>query len=181
MIDELILNVEQLRCLASPVRNDVLTRLRLLGEASAREVAEALGRSPASVHYHLLALVEAGLVEEAYRKPSPRKPESFYRSAARRLILPKAEDRDAEVQQATRQTLLAQLRRLAREYEDAFDRAEASPEIRPAMQFITYATRLSPADLETFKQKVRDLAEFAETHRTDDGLPVRWSSIIHPI
>ena len=83
MVEEIILDAEQLRCLSSPPCNQMLHTLRTLERASASEAAKAIGKSPATAHHHLKTLQSHGLVEEALRRPTARKPEVVYQLAAR--------------------------------------------------------------------------------------------------
>jgi len=54
-----------LRCLASPVRQEIVDTLESLGgEASVALLAEALGKPADGLYYHLRQLTRAGVIEE---------------------------------------------------------------------------------------------------------------------
>src|SRR5579862_7479 len=90
-----VLTADQLRCLASPVRNDVFAALRAVGTGSAREIAARIGRSPESIHYHLKSLLTCGLIRVTEKRPAPKKPEAMYAPTFGKLKLPTgAEERN---------------------------------------------------------------------------------------
>lgn len=53
---------DQVRSLASTVRQDLIDTVQALGRASVPELAEHLSRPPDSLYYHVRALLEAGLL-----------------------------------------------------------------------------------------------------------------------
>lgn len=55
---------DQLRALAHPLRSRLLAQLRVHGQATATELATALGTHTGATSYHLRKLDEAGLVED---------------------------------------------------------------------------------------------------------------------
>lgn len=70
---------EQIRLLSSAVRQEIVDTLGALGgEASVAAMAEHLGRPADGLYYHLRALVDGGLVEEA---PATDDDERRYRLA----------------------------------------------------------------------------------------------------
>lgn len=58
-----------LRVLAHPVRSRLVAELRLLGRATATQLAEILETNTGVTSYHLRALAEAGLVVDAEAEP----------------------------------------------------------------------------------------------------------------
>lgn len=63
---------EALRVLAHPLRSRLVAELRLLGQATATDLAEILETNTGVTSYHLRALEEAGLIVEA--EPGPDRP-----------------------------------------------------------------------------------------------------------
>ena len=81
---------DQLECLASAVRLDIIDQLIGRGPLSVKQLASALGRQPSSVYYHIDMLQKADLVVEAGTQVSNRRTEVLYETRARRLRLKKA-------------------------------------------------------------------------------------------
>lgn len=55
---------DQLRALAHPLRSRLLAQLRVHGQATATDLATALGTHTGATSYHLRRLAEAGLIED---------------------------------------------------------------------------------------------------------------------
>lgn len=85
-----ILDQRQLRCLASPVRQDIVDRLAASGPMSAAELAEALAMNATAFYRHLKILDDCGLVRRAGARVKNRRTEALYAAPARRLLLEKA-------------------------------------------------------------------------------------------
>jgi DNA-binding transcriptional ArsR family regulator len=73
------LNGEQLRALAHPLRNRILSALRSDGPSTATRVAERLGSNSGKTSYHLRILGEVGLVIEETERGNAR--ERWWRAA----------------------------------------------------------------------------------------------------
>jgi DNA-binding transcriptional ArsR family regulator len=69
---------EQIRCLASPVRQEIVDTLQALGTASAADLAAELGRPADGLYYHLRSLLETGLVVAAGHRGAGRRREAVY-------------------------------------------------------------------------------------------------------
>jgi predicted ArsR family transcriptional regulator len=173
------LTAPQLACLASPVRSQVFMTLRRLNQASTREIAEEMGREPEVIHYHVNALTKAGLIHEAFRRPTKRKPEAVYKSTSRTFSLPDPRDRP-ELAAAARKAVSTGLRQAARGLEAASIQAEANPALRRHIHIINTAMRLSPEDAEVFIDMIESAVAFARDHESKEGTPLRWSSIVFP-
>lgn len=173
------LNSQQLTCLASPTRNQVFMSLRKLGRASARELAEDLGRDPELLHYHLKSLLKAGLIRESGRRPTARKPEAVYESTATRYRLPDL-DKQPELASITRKAVAAGMRESLRKYLSAAERAEGEPELRSFMHIIRAGVRLSPEDAQEFMRLIESASEFAKDHERKDGVRLQWASLVSP-
>lgn len=174
-MDEIQLSAAQLKCLASPACNDVLQALRAMGQASAREIAGRLNRSPATVHYHMKCLIDCGLVREAFRRPTKRKPEAVFELVSTRLRLPRVAP-DSEEGVLARQAVAAGLRQVMRGYE----KAAASPTVGRPPHVLRAQIRLQPADLERFLEMLEAASRFANEHRVEDAPLMHWSSVVYP-
>jgi DNA-binding transcriptional ArsR family regulator len=176
MID---LNSQQLTCLASPTRNQVFMSLRKLGKASARELAEDLDRDPELLHYHLKALLKAGLIRESGRRPTARKPEGLYEATASQYRLPDLVEQP-ELASITRKAVAAGMRETVRKYLAAAERAESEPELRRSMHIIRANLRLSPDDAQEFMRLIEAASDFAKEHERKDGVRLQWASLVSP-
>lgn len=85
-----ILREEQLECLNSAVRIDIIDHLVGRGPMSIKQLAASLGRQPSSIYYHIDMLQQVGLVVEAGTQVSNRRTEVLYQTPAPRVRLKKA-------------------------------------------------------------------------------------------
>lgn len=75
----------------SPAQRQVVVALKRRGEASAEELAEALGITPSGVRQHLAALRAAGVVAARQERGRPGRPTDLYHSTdLAQAVLPKA-------------------------------------------------------------------------------------------
>ena len=175
-MDTVELTLPQLKCLASPACNAIYVALRGLGQASAAEIGRSVGRSPATVHYHVKCLLESGLVREAFRRPTTRKPEAVFEPAAQRVRLPKTGP-DSGVSEYARRAVVAGLRQVMRGYERA---ARETSEESGGIHVLRAQLRLKPADLDRFVEMIEAASKFAEANRTEEEAITHWSSICYP-
>ena len=82
-----ILRPDQIRCLASARRQEILDRLVATGPASVRECAAGLGMAPSAVYHHLHRLEAVGLVVAAGSRIVQRRTERIYAPVASRVRL----------------------------------------------------------------------------------------------
>lgn len=85
-----ILREDQLECLSSTVRTDIIDHLVGRGPMSIKQLAASLGRQPSSIYYHIDMLQKVGLVIEAGTQVSNRRTEVLYQTPAPRIRLKKA-------------------------------------------------------------------------------------------
>jgi DNA-binding transcriptional ArsR family regulator len=178
-MSHLTLNAEQLACLASPARNEVFMQLRTLGQGSIGDIARAIGRKPEAVHYHVKALVAAGLASQAYRRHSTKKPEAVFAPIGKEVRLPKG-PQEPEVAALMRKAVAAGFRQTARGYLAASKAAESDSETRRWMHVIRLNARLSPEDAQEFISRIEAAVRFADQHRNDEGIKLIWSSVTYP-
>lgn len=72
------LTASQLGTLASSARLAIVQRLDIDGAATARELAQRLGRPPTALYHHLDQLEQAGLIHVVERRSTGRRPEAVY-------------------------------------------------------------------------------------------------------
>ena len=173
------LNAKQLACLSSPARNEVFMRLRTLGRASIADIARDLEKKPEAVHYHVKALLAAGLAKEAFKRSGVKKPEWVYESVGNKWRLPKARP-GSEVAVQSRKAVLAGFRQVARGYQRAAEASERDPKLRAKMHAIRMNVRLKPSDARAFIDLIENAVAFADERRDEAGARLIWSSIVFP-
>lgn len=150
-----------------------------MGEASIREIAEHLGRSPESVHYHVRSLLKANLIKAAFKRQVARKPETVYTSVSESYILPNPSEQP-ELALLIRKSITAGLRQVIRGYEEASRHAEKDPSAREHIHVIRVVFRLSPEDAKEVARRIDELSNFIAERRQEDGVQLHWSSIVYP-
>jgi DNA-binding transcriptional ArsR family regulator len=86
-VTRMIRKPEELRALASPVRQEIADVLSARGPMSAAELAAALGRAADALYVHQRALERVGLVRRAGVRRRNRRTEALFRAAAPELKL----------------------------------------------------------------------------------------------
>ncbi|WMJ69227.1 helix-turn-helix domain-containing protein [Stenotrophomonas sp. 24(2023)] len=81
----LALTPAQLGVLASSTRLAIIQRLDVDGQASARELAERLGRPVTALYHHMVQLENAGLIAVVGQRATGRRPEAVYAVVSRQL------------------------------------------------------------------------------------------------
>jgi DNA-binding transcriptional ArsR family regulator len=93
-----ILRRDQLLCLSSAVRMDLVDHLAGRGPLSVRELAIAVGMQPSAVYHHLRQLIAVDLVREAGSRVVNRKSEKLYETPSRKMRLRRALEDPANAQ-----------------------------------------------------------------------------------
>ena len=75
-------SAQQIRALASTVRQELIDALQALGTASVPELAKQLGRPADALYYHLRALQRVGLVRKVGHRQQARHVEALYSTVA---------------------------------------------------------------------------------------------------
>jgi len=169
----MVLNREQLACLASPSRTAVYTALRVASRGTAAEISAALGRKRAGVHYHLQELEACGLIRVVEMRRGRRRPEAVYAPTHERVTLPT--DTDPDVAQLRRKATLARLRQSMREFDAAIQR-DAGP-----ISILASPLRLREGDLAEFESAVMAALEAARSRHRENGIPLMWTSTLVPL
>ena len=164
------LTKEQLRCLASPVRNEVFSAVLNLGEASVKDVAAALAKSPESLHYHFKSLTKAGLIEMLDVRPTERRPEAVYRTVDTQFELPNESD-DPEIAELRLGAIEAGLRHSWRH----FEKTARSPNGKNLV--LKQSLKLKPEDSEVFWKMIEEAARFAREKSCPEGNSTGWTCL----
>jgi DNA-binding transcriptional ArsR family regulator len=153
------------KAIASPLRLRIL-RLTLHGPRTNQEIADALGRNPASVLHHVRTLVDTGfLIEQPRRRGQRGSRELPYLASGKTWYLDLGESRTVDDQDLLLATFLEEVRGLP---PGALDSARLGFQLRPA-------------DRERVLARFQDLLrEIAELPSDPDGEP--WSIYlgVHP-
>ena len=103
----------------SPVRQEILAAIGLLGSVTVAELAHHLGRAPTALYHHLAQLVRVGAVAETTRRREDGKAERTYAAAVERVHIGEVSGRAAE--EARKAAAAAALRLSARELAQALE------------------------------------------------------------
>ncbi len=166
-----VLREDQLRCLTSPTRHDMVDHLSAHGAMSMKELAGSIGKKPASIYHHLNQLIEVGLVKEVGSRLVNRRHEKLYATPSRRMRLNKALA-DAANNKELREIVDAMCRQTARDFSyglgnDSARRSGAQQNLR----FFRLVNRPTPKSLQEMNQKLDDIAEIL-WREPDPGSPV---------
>jgi predicted ArsR family transcriptional regulator len=129
-----------------------------LGPCTVRELADELGREPATLYYHVHALVDSGIVRETGKRKAGTRPESVYSLVAERILIDRSETSEpflsalADLQRAT-------LRTAERELVAALEaRDPKGSDDSPTL--LRIASRLKPQDAARAIKMLHELVEF---------------------
>ncbi|MEU9438839.1 helix-turn-helix domain-containing protein [Streptomyces sp. NPDC048252] len=162
-----------MRALAHPARLAIMARLSEIGPGTATECATATGLSPSATSYHLRALAESGLIEEAEHSD---KRKHLWRVRSSHLVVGSSgEDAGA----ASRHLLREYLARSDRQLE-AWLGAEASEprEWQGALTIANARVEVTPGELSDLLGRVGELFDaFADKARGGGGAERRAVAI----
>lgn len=175
-----ILDREQLQCLASPRRHDILDRLVPSGPLSIKELAGAIGADPPSLYHHIRKLLAVGLVVEAGTRVVNRRREQLYDAPGRRMRLTRAlED------PANRELFVQICASLCREMERDFRRGSAATAARTAgpgknLGFSRLIGAPTPEGLAEINRKLEEIAAIIwDSPRGGELVGISW--VLAPI
>ncbi len=177
MSDSAILSADQLKCLASPVRSEVFAAIRMLGQCSAADVAEARGLSAESVHFHFKGLTKVNLIKPCGQRPTVRRPEGLYEATAPSFLLPDTTG-DPALASIVRHTVSSGLRRAVRGYEKAASLAKDKTKVADGFHIIQTRLKLSSDDQREFLAMIEQAVQFAKERESSDGNPLNWTSLV---
>lgn len=157
-----IRQARQVGALISPFRHHLMRTLSSIGPATVRELAEALGRSPESLYYHLRALERVGLIEDR----SETGDERAYDTRARLMVTDPSATAPAYLQ-AYKKSAAALLRLAERFFARAVDAQAAAKSRRPkTLRIQQLQVRLDAQAKRELARRLDELVEFlAEADR----------------
>jgi DNA-binding transcriptional ArsR family regulator len=154
-----VLREDQLRCLTSPVRHDMVDHLSAHGVMSIRDLAASIGKKPASIYHHLKQLIEVGLVQEVGTRLVNRRHEKLYATPSRRMRLNKALA-DRANNQVMREIVDALCRQTARDFTyGLIDEAARRDGVQQNLRFFRLVNRPTPRSLKELNRKLDEIAE----------------------
>lgn len=116
-----IRRTDQIRCLMSQVRQEIVDTVEALGNCSIGEIAEHLGRSADGLYYHVRTLVETDLLEQSGIRDGGRQQEAMYAIKPRGTSLRLHYDpTDPENVEAVSEVVSSMLRVAERDFGGAF-------------------------------------------------------------
>ena len=166
-----IRTVRQLRLFnAIETRSVFESMLEAQGAVSAREVAEMVGMSAESAHYHLGKLLKLTVVEDMGRRESGARPERLYGLRYRHVELKRAKRSPAYIRELVRGVRLL-LRKAEREYERAWGRTDQDCFRPRAVRSVAWLSEADLAELKGLEDRLQRLfTEADRSRRSDDSV-----------
>jgi DNA-binding transcriptional ArsR family regulator len=173
----LISTPEQLRALRTPLRQEIVRTLVGEGSCTVRELAEALGREPAALYYHVHALVDAGIATEGGTRGAGGRAERVYSPVAPRIVIDRRKNSRAFLS-ALADLQRATLRATERELESAI-KSRGTRNADDSTSLLRLTARLRPRDAERAAKMLSEVATFlAESDDPDAGKPYSMTAAL---
>ncbi len=153
----------QLRALRTPLRQEILQTMSLLGSASVKEIASALGRAPASLYYHIHELNNAGLIRAKAERRSGTKMERVYETTADQILIDRTKCSKAFVR-ALEDLHRATLAQATREVTSALSAKSEGRASDDSLMLVRLSARLSRWDVKEARRMLDELAAFIGEH-----------------
>jgi predicted ArsR family transcriptional regulator len=175
-----VLTQAQLESLTSPIRLAIVQRLEIDKRATARELAERMGRSATALYHHLKQLEDVGLARIVAERKGPRRPEAVYAMVADNLS-----SEEAVKTMNGRQTYGRAAARVADASSRAFSAAVAHSDTRFDGQYRNAMVRFYV--LRADKKKIAQLnallneLEDAAMHPCDEGEEIQLTVLLSPL
>ena len=150
---------DQIECLVSAVRTDIVDHLASTGPLSIKELAHQIGMKPSALYHHFELLLEVDLIQEAGARVANRKSEKLYATPSRRMRMIKALG-DPNNADEMRKMVSALARRAERDFSNGLEH-EKSKTTGPARNLGYYriANRPDKQTLREVNQKFDEIAE----------------------
>lgn len=173
MEDSIDLSPQQAECLISPVRECLLKQIQINGPIGVGDLSECTGVAEKSIYYHLRILEKVGLIKFDSWKQTATKPEALYVPTARQFrSITEGDDKSRSVSCKRVKSLL---RRIEKQFE------EASQDDNLTILIQNSHFRLSEDDQEAFRQKMLDIAIWANSRAEEGGDLVSYSAFMIPL
>lgn len=172
---------EQIRAVASPIRQEIVDRIAALGPITVHELARSLGRRRTAIYHHLKRLDRVGLIQ-AVESPCARgRPALLYETVAPRMRLARAARRPGNRAPLTKAGASA-AKQAARDYGAGFLAPTWALE-GPARNhwFFRVVATPSPARLRRINTLLDELAELVWTPDRNPGPPISLAWFMAPL
>ena len=170
---------DQLRALASPMRQELLDVLEAAGPSAISELAERLGRAPDSLYFHVRELVRVGLVIEVERRKVGRHVFVVYDLVGRPLRIDRSKAKRADLQ-----SVVAGILRLAtRDYQRGLADPTTTPD-GPARNHWGARVRgwIDASEVERVNELLEELSDLIrEGHPGPGRQPVALAWVLAPV
>ncbi|MFF5666758.1 ArsR/SmtB family transcription factor [Streptomyces griseofuscus] len=154
-----------MRALAHPARLAIMARLSEVGPGTATECAEATGLSPSATSYHLRALAESGLIEEAEH---PDKRKHLWRARSSLLEVGHSESDGGAASQNLLREYLARSDRQLEEWLGV--QATQPKEWQEALSIVNARVEVRPEELSELLLQIQAIFKaYGDRARTGDG------------
>jgi hypothetical protein len=160
----LVLNSDQLRCIASPLRSELLGAGVRLRQFSVNELAEGVERNPKALYPHVRQMVEVGLFKQIGERLSGKRIEAVYAPVSQSIEIPR-DNFDPAYRDAIRKKIRAVVRQTEREYMRYLD--SVTDEDRSLS--LRYFLKLTPARIVELKSKLMEIGKWAQAFEDEEG------------
>lgn len=176
-----ILDKQQIACLASIPRAEILDWLASSGPQSVSELATSLDRKPSSLYHHLQKMIRVGLVEEAGTRTVYRRTEKLYKTPSRRMRLKRALS-DGKHDPLMARSVAAMSNQFQRDFSTGLDNptAKRTGQYRD-LGFYRFVGRPSASGLKQVNQHLDAIAEILWTDQDPDRPAVALGWIMAPL
>lgn len=176
-MSEVYLSIEQLQCLASPMRRDVFNSLVGLRQAAVADIANECGISSHTAHFHVRALLNAGLIQVVGTQAGTKRPSALFAPVARAFKIPEGAKSEQEARVISA-SVLAGLRRTVRNYEKSIE--TSGPDAIEDFLVLHTRLRLGAPDKMEFLKRINATMEFAREHEDISADPLSFNVILFP-
>jgi hypothetical protein len=155
-IPELFLTKEQVQCLRSPFRSDLVRAFRLYGPASIPELAPKLNRDQDSLYHHVRKLLLVGLLQQVETRKRATRTEAVYDCVAQRHRL-EPKPWDDEYAALAMELFEGDFKIGLEHCRQAVETWHKEPALNETQYIRRMSVRLSPDKMKQFKTKLAEL------------------------
>ncbi|MBC8063909.1 MAG: helix-turn-helix transcriptional regulator [Chlorobia bacterium] len=173
----LILTPEQVECIASPVRSELMGAAVRLKMFSVNEIAEEIGRSPKAMYPHIQKMLDFGLVRHVANRLAGKRSESVYEPVSLSIIMPR-DNFSPEYRNAVKRKLKSLIRQTEREQIRYLD-SVVDEDLSTSMRLFF---RLRPDRLPELRRRLMDIGKWAnENDDPENGIQIASTFLVVPI
>ncbi|WDI32721.1 helix-turn-helix domain-containing protein [Hyphococcus flavus] len=172
---------DQITCLASAVRLDILDHLVGAGPMSIKELAYEIGMKPSALYHHFAQLQEVDLIFESGTRIVNRKSEKLYATPSRKMRLLKALGDPSHAEEM--QLIVSALaRRIDREFADGLDNEDRKTSgVGRNLGFYRAMNRPSKATLREINKKLDEIADLLWEEKDPNQPMISLSWVMAPL